>query len=148
MIEIVGNAHFLGKGLQSSACVYLEGGGTIFLTGSDLTDYLQFVTKLTFLHITDFELSLISTHLIRVTAAISPSEADKDATYIKLRLRWLNDCFLVYLRNIDMIMIQHNKALGPTYQHMIELAISHANLPDVTGEQVVDLTIPDLEDED
>ena len=38
-------------------------------------------------------------------------EAGKDGTYIKLRLRWLSDCFDVYLRNTKRICEQHNDAM-------------------------------------
>ena len=44
-----------------------------------------------------------------------------------------------------MTKVHYNKALEPAHQRMIELAISHANLPDATGKQTVDHTIPDLE---
>ena len=73
-----------------------------------MTNYLRFVTRLTFVHITDDKLKLISTHSIQVTAAVLLAEAGKDGTHIKLRLWWLSNCYMVYLRNTDIIMIQQN----------------------------------------
>ncbi|EJK64644.1 hypothetical protein THAOC_14601 [Thalassiosira oceanica] len=143
VIEIVEIAYFLGSGPESPACRYREGDSTKYLTGLDMTEYLRFVTKLTFVHITDAELYLISSHSIRVTAACLLHEAGKDG-----RLRWLSDCYLVYLRNSDIIMIQHNGALAPAHRRMVEMAITSANLPSLSPAGPVDVSIPDIEDED
>ena len=148
VIEIIENAYFLGAEPDSPACLYREGDSTKYLTGCDLTNYLRFVTKLTFVHITDDELKLISTHSIRVTAAVLLNEAGKDGTYIKLRLRWLSDCYMVYLRNTDIIMIQHNAALEPAHRRMVETAITAINLSSVQAGGPVNLNLPDLEGED
>ena len=39
-------------------------------------------------------------------------EAGKDGIYIKLRTRWLSDCFQTYLRNTYTICAQHMAVLG------------------------------------
>ena len=148
VIEIVENAYFLGAEPESPACIYREGDSIKYLTGCDMTNYLRFVTRLTFVHITDDKLKLISTHSIRVTAAVLLAEAGKDGIYIKLRLRWLSDCYMVYLRNTDIIMIQHNAALEPAHRQMVEMAIMAVNLPLVQAVGPVNLTLSDLEDED
>jgi len=83
-----------------------------------------------------------------VTAVNLLHKAGKDGAYIKLRLRWLSDCYLIYLRNTDIIMDQHNAALEPAHRRMVALAIRAANLPPVPLAGPVDATLPDLEDED
>ena len=71
---------------------------------------------------TDLELSLISTHSLRVYACVLLHEAGKDGPYIKLRLRWLSNCFEVYLRNTPRIRNQHTDALQGSTENMIQLA--------------------------
>jgi len=148
VMEIVENAYFLGAQPDSPACLYRDGESTKFLTGNDMTDYFRFVTQLTFPNISDAELRLISSHSVRVTAVNLLHEAGKDGAYIKLRLRWLSDCYLIYLRNTDIIMVQHNAALEPAHRRMIAMAIREVNLPVVNAVGPVDVNIPDLEDED
>ena len=57
------------------------------------------------------ELMLFSCHSICVKAAEELQTAGKDATYIKLCLRWLRYCFECYLRNTQRICAQHTAAL-------------------------------------
>ena len=83
-------------------------GNVACLTVDDMTCYYRFVMCLTRPSITEADLSLISTHLMRVYACVLLHEAGKDGPYIKLRLRWLSNCFEVYLRNTDKIRAQHN----------------------------------------
>ena len=86
---------------------------------------------------------------MRAKAAVLLHEDGKDAPYIKLRLRWLSDCFIVYLRNTQVIMEQHNAALAPAQARMISYAIDAANLPKAPAHMVpINTFIPDLEDED
>ena len=75
--------------------------------------------KSNLMHITDSKLSI----QFRLQLLFSLREAGKDIKCIKLQSCWLSDYFLVYLGNTDMIMIQHNKALEPAHQRVIELAI-------------------------
>ena len=44
-------------------------------------------------------------------AAVLLHEAGKDGPYIKLQLRWLSNCFQIYLRNTNRICAQHTVAL-------------------------------------
>ena len=123
-MALVDNALYLGQGWADPLCVYREGLTTKMLTGQDVTTYLRFVTHLVHPAVSQAELNLISTHSVRVTAAVKLHEAGKDVSYIKLRLRWLSDCFLVYLQNTRIIMIQHNKALKPAHVKMLKLALT------------------------
>ena len=68
--------------------------------------------KLVFPTISEAELKLSSTHSARLEAACLLHEAEKDGVYIKLRIRWLSDCFQTYLRNKYTICAQHMAALG------------------------------------
>ena len=131
-LDIVEMAMALGaKGPEDPLCLYRTSKGDIkFLTGDMITRYYRFVTKMVFPHISDEMLKLISTHSLRVKAAVLLHEAGKDGTYIKLRIRWLSDCFEIYLRNTSTICAQHNTALqGVNQQMMAAIAVSQANPP-------------------
>ena len=77
------------------------------------------------------QLSPISTHSLRVKATSLLNKDGKDKTYIKLRLRWLSNCFNIYLRNTEVIMIQHLAALDPAHLCMVGVIIQESDLPSV-----------------
>ncbi|KAL7525503.1 hypothetical protein ACHAXR_001038, partial [Thalassiosira sp. AJA248-18] len=134
-------------------CVYRDDDGdTVFLTGVDVTAYYRLITKLVLPNISDEELSLISTHSIRVTACVLLHEAGKDGPYIKLRLRWLSNCFEIYLRNTNTITMQHGVALESAHQRMVDMIMDETDLTDVEDiifvDGSLDMTMDDLEDED
>ena len=87
----VDTARRLGQADTDPLAVYLRDGAKCYVTGKDVTAYLREVTRLVFPDITEEQLDLISSHSIRVTAAVLLHEEGKDGTYIKLRLRWLSD---------------------------------------------------------
>lgn len=112
-LDIVEVAFALGQQEDDDPlCVFEnEEGDVLYLTGDMITKYYRYVTQMVFPTISKDELSLFSCHSIRVKAAVLLQEAGKDGPYIKLRLRWLSDCFEVYLRNTQRICEQHNDAM-------------------------------------
>lgn len=112
-LAIVQLAIDLGASLPTDPlCLYRTDLGDIqYMTGEAITRYYRFVTQLEFPHVSRSELTLISTHSIRVTACVLLHEAGMDGSYIKLRLRWKSNCFEIYLRNTARITTQHNDAL-------------------------------------
>ena len=150
-IEIVLLAEALGSTKPDDPlCVFqTDDGDIVYLTGDMITKYYRYVTRLVFPTISDAELKLYSCHSIRVKAAVLLSEAGKDGPYIKLRLRWLSDCFEVYLRNTHTICAQHNAALRDVNDILLALALTESNIPQraihTQGEVVTDI---ELEDED
>ena len=115
-----------------------------------VTTYYRHITLLVFPTISEEELRLISCHYVRVKAEVLLHEAGKDDSCIKLRLRWLSDCFQVYLRNTKRICAQHNASLKDVNDIILEaLALSGDNIPDnaIYSEGVTD-TEMELEDED
>ena len=125
-------------------------GDTVFLTGDQITKYYRYVTKIVFPTISKGELKLFSCHSIRVMAAVLLHEAGKDGPYIKLRLRWLSDCFQIYLRNTSRICAQHTAALIDINNDILQaLSDFEKNIPHnavhVIGDKDTDI---ELEDED
>ncbi len=149
-LRLVWRAETLGQKHDDPVCVYRAKDGTVqYLTGKDVTEYLRFVVKLTQPNISAEELKLISTHSIRVTACCLLAEAGKDGWYIKLRLRWVSDCYEVYIRNTRRIANAHNDALEDVNEKLQELAITPANLPTVLEESgVLDNVSYEIEDDD
>ena len=56
------------------------------------------------------ELKRFTTHSIRVGACVVLHENNSSGEFIKLRLRWRSDAFLVYLRNTIKLAELHNEA--------------------------------------
>ena len=149
--SILTRAQLLGRTEPDDAlCVYKDTDGEIsYLTGDEVTKYYRSVVKLVIPNISDAELKLISTHSIRVTACVLLHEAGKDGTYIKLRLRWLSDCFEIYCRNTETITAQHVEALDSVHQRMLAVAAQDTSQNDIVFvEGNINLRMDDLEDED
>ena len=93
-LNIVARAPVLGNtGTNDSLCVYKDEDGIHYLTGTDVTKYLRLVMTLVMPNISETKLKLISCYSIRVYAYVLLIEVGKDGSYIKLRLRWLSNCF-------------------------------------------------------
>ena len=60
------------------------------------------------------ELARFTSHSTRVGAAVHLHLAGKDALFIKTRLRWRSDSYLLYLRNVLELAVQHTAALAAT----------------------------------
>ena len=60
------------------------------------------------------ELARFTTHSTRVGAAVHLHLAGKYDPFIKTRLRWRSDSFLLYLRNVLELAVQHATALAET----------------------------------
>ena len=56
------------------------------------------------------DLSRFTCHSIRVGACVLLHEANSNSDFIKFRLRWNSDSYLMYLRNTPKLAQQHNTA--------------------------------------
>ena len=153
-LDIVDVALHLGQTKEDNPlCVFETEDGTVqYLTGDMITKYYRWVTAQVFPQISKEDLKLISCHSIRVTAAVILHLAGKDPSYIKLRLRWLSDCFQGYLRNTKRISAQHTAAVSETNMAILkamEALHLHAKIPErpVYKESTLDKSL-DLEDKD
>jgi hypothetical protein len=95
------------------AAVYKTTTGKINLITQDNTNAFlrQIAAKVFKLDANSPELQKWSTHSIRVTAANLLHRAGFSDTYIKNRLRWKSDTFLIYLRNTFYTATTHTGAL-------------------------------------
>ena len=62
-------------------------------------------------------------------AAVLLHEAGKDGAFIKLRIRWLSDCFHVYLRNTQRICAQHTAPLKDDNLLLEAFTFTDNNIP-------------------
>ena len=151
MLDILARAQMLGKTeAEDPLCVYHDDKKkVVFLTGDDMTSYYRFVMRLTRPGITEQDLALISTHSLRVYACVLLHEAGKDGPYTKLWLRWLSNCFEVYLRNTDKIRAQHNDALDASLKSILTLAARTVGMDGpVHVNGIVNLSMDEVDNED
>ena len=119
------------------------------LTGDDTTKYFGFVAKLVNPNISAKELKLISTHSVHVYAHVLLHKTGKDEPFIELRLRWLSNCFVIYLSNTNIITNQHADALKAIHAKMAALALATTNMNiifKVNG--AIGLVMDEFEDDD
>ncbi len=82
------------------------------ITGRDLTSFLRSIARTVYnLSFDSTQLKLWGPHSIRVTAANLLHRARYSDSFIKYRLRWKSDSFLMYLQNTFYTADQHSKAL-------------------------------------
>ena len=108
------------------------------------------MTKLVFPTILEPELKLFLPHSARMKMACLSHEAGEDGIYIKLRIRWLIDCFQTYLRNAYTICAQHTATSGGDNADILrELASPNSTIPkDPIYSDVIAETDTELDDED
>ena len=69
--------------------------------------------------------------------------------FCRAQVRWLSNCFEIYLRNTNNIADQHNAALDNVHDRMSALAITVSNLNEIVHTSgIVNIVMDDLEDED
>ena len=107
--RLVRRAVILGQPPSDPICVYQDTtDNTVYLTGAVITEYFQYVTKLVYPDINAAALASISSHSLRVTACVLLAEAGMPVYFIKQRLRWISDCFEVYIGNTLRMANMHN----------------------------------------
>ena len=129
-IRIVLRAHRLKVTEDEPIAVYVNKKGLRkYVTGSKIAEHFR--EAATEVHgITDKkELSLYSAHSMRVTAAVLLHQANKSGSYIKIRLRWASDTFMMYLRNTLEQAKQHVNAVTEENERIIELRMNPENCP-------------------
>ena len=85
-------------------CLFRTENGEIeYITGDIIAKYYRFMTRLVFPATSATDPKLISCHSLCAKAAVILHEVGMDGTYIKLHIRWISDCFQVYLHNTHTI---------------------------------------------
>jgi len=112
-LSLVCRAVILGQSPSDPICMYRDTtDDTVYLTGAAITKYFRYVTKLVYPDIDAAALASISSHSLQVTACVLLAEAGMPVYFIKLRLRWISDCFEVYIRNRLRMANMHNVTIA------------------------------------
>jgi hypothetical protein len=96
-------------------------GKVIYLTGNKIAELLRKAVKEVRPDTTPDKLKRYSAHYLRVWACVLLDEAGKLPDYIKKRLRWLGDSFMMYLRDTAIIQHWQLDALLAASQEVIDL---------------------------
>jgi hypothetical protein len=107
-MQLVLRAKWLNQPDDMPVAVYKTKKGRIFyLTGNKIAELLRKAVKEVQPNTTLDKLKRYSAHSLRVWACVLLDEAGKLPDYIKKRLRWLGDSFMMYLRDTAIIQHQH-----------------------------------------
>ena len=91
--------------------IYREPNGKICLIdNTHVEKFLQYLAKIVYDIVDPAELRKFTCHSIRVGACVVLHENNCSGPFIKLRLRWRSEAFLVYLRNTIKLAKLHNDA--------------------------------------
>ena len=104
-----------------------------YITADKVKDVLRAAARTAHPDWTVEMINKISAHSIRVWACVSLHEAGRDPTFIKKRLRWLGDSYLLYLRDTPKTANQHKESLSEALQAIMNLSSS---LPEETEEDI------------
>ena len=104
-----------------------------YLTADKVKEVLRAAARRAHPDWTDEMINKISAHSIRVWACVSMHEAGRDPTFIKKRLRWLGDSYLLYLRDTPKTATKHKDSLSEALQAITKLC-------DTLPEEVVEDT--------
>ena len=131
IIRMIERARTLGQPSNLPLCVYRGKGGKLaYLTASAITKFLRKVAKKVHLGISKTDLNKISAHSLRVWAACLLHEAGQSGDYIKKRLRWLSECYRIYLRDSDILGHKHNAVLESHANLVSQIQLSSEDIPD------------------
>ena len=114
MLRIWSRAHRLKLSPSDPLAVGERHGAILFLTEALINAHIKSAAKAVYNITNPSDLKRYTSHSARVGAAVHLHLAGKDATFIKTRLRWRSDTFLLYLRNVIELAEQHVTALART----------------------------------
>jgi hypothetical protein len=100
-------------------------GKVIYLIGNKIAKLLRKTVKEVRPVTTPDELKQYSPHSLGVQACLLLNEVGKLPNYIKKRLRWLGNSFMMYLRDTAIIQHQHVDTLLAASQEVMDLILLH-----------------------
>ena len=131
IIEMTERARSLGQPADLPLCVYADANGNKkYLTSADLTKYIRDVAIAVHPNMSKKEIMRFSCHSIRVWACVLLYESGKKGDYIKKRLRWLSECYRIYLRDTEKTASQHNECLREYSDLISAMKLTQINLPE------------------
>ncbi len=131
VIHMIKRARALDQPSNLPLCVYRgKGGKLVYLTANVVTNFLRKVAKKVHTGISKADLAKISAHSLRVWAACLLHEAGQSGDYIKKRIRWLSECYRIYLRDSDILGHKHNEVLETHATLVSQIQLSPQEIPE------------------
>ena len=116
-LRVRARAQRLNANEHAVMAVFSNRNKTAFITNKHITSHLQAMATAAHGVTSKEELKRWTPHSIRVGACVSLSEGGKDGHFIKLRLRWKSDTYLLYLRNTSHLAAQHSTTITQNHQY-------------------------------
>eukprot|EP00985_Skeletonema_marinoi_P012069 scaffold5758_cov69-Skeletonema_marinoi.AAC.4 len=110
--------------LATPLCVFTKEAhstNALYLTARKVAEVIQKAVKAVHPNISKKELSRYTAHSFRVWAAVLLDEQGKQPTFIKSRLRWMGDSFMLYLRDTMKMNELHREALSSESSAIVDL---------------------------
>jgi hypothetical protein len=112
MSRIVSNAKKMAVDKSHPLAWYMCSASRSLITDNDISKVLQEAAAKTYDVSDPDALAKWTSHSIRVGACVSLHETGALPDFIKNRLRWRSDAFLMYLRNTPQLAKKHSRLLG------------------------------------
>ena len=91
-------------------------GSSQYIDDFHVTHKLQSLARSVYNITTSSDLARFTTHSLRVGACVLLHETSQTPDFIKARLRWRSDAYLMYLRNTPKLANLHNIAINESDQ--------------------------------
>jgi hypothetical protein len=120
-LRLVLRAHCLSQPDSMPVACYLKKNALAYISGSRIAILFRAEARAVRPNISKEKEQQYSTHLLQVWACLLLNEAEKLPNYIKKRLRWMDNSFWMYLRDMHVIQDQHCKALQASSEEVMDL---------------------------
>jgi hypothetical protein len=109
----------LGKDLPIALYVVPPRSTYRFISDSDISSALQSLAQYCYGSLDTASVQRFSSHSIRVGACVILHASGQTGTFIKHRLRWRSDTFLLYLRDVPALAVAHAAAISNSHSLLI-----------------------------
>jgi hypothetical protein len=96
-----------------------------FVSETDIAASLQLLAQQCYGPLDQASLQRFTSHSVRVGACVLLHAAGKTGAFIKQRLRWKSDTFLLYLRDVPAMAVSHANALSQAHTLLIAPTTHH-----------------------
>ena len=115
LLRIIDRARRLGIPANAPLAQYKDASGSIsFITDEIIAQYLRQAAKVAHSITDPNELALRTSHSIRIGACVALRALNHDFVFIKQRLRWRSDSFMMYLRHTPQLAALHSDLFSAT----------------------------------
>jgi hypothetical protein len=114
ILRIVDRARRFGIPEDAPLAQYKDASGLAFITDEIISHHLRQAAKAAHAISDPNELALWTSHSIRIGACVALRALNHDFVFIKQRLRWRSDSFMMYLRHTPQLAALHSELFSAT----------------------------------